>query len=80
MRDTLKRQKVNTKEEFDERLKQVSTEFAEQVRRRGGGWRGCQESMDVGCYCNYLRCFEVCFLLLHVMSVVGSTVLYDKLF
>ena len=37
MRDTLKRQKVNTKEEFDERLKQVSTEFAEQVRRRGGG-------------------------------------------
>lgn len=38
IRETLKRQKVNTKEEFDERLKQVSTEFAEQVRRDDRSW------------------------------------------
>jgi translation initiation factor 5B len=31
VRDTLKRQKPNTKVEFDERVKQVSMEFAEQV-------------------------------------------------
>ena len=32
MRDTLKRQKANTKDEFDERAKQTVAEFAEQVR------------------------------------------------
>ena len=31
VRDTLKRQKTNTKDEFDERTKQTIAEFAEQV-------------------------------------------------
>ena len=31
IRDTLKRQKTNSKVEFEERVKQVTTEFAEQV-------------------------------------------------
>ena len=32
IKDTLKRQKPNTRAEFEERVKQVSTEFAEQVK------------------------------------------------
>ena len=31
VRETLKKQKVNTKEEFDERVKDTVTQFAEQV-------------------------------------------------
>ena len=33
VRETIKKQKVNTKEEFDERVKDTVTQFAEQVSK-----------------------------------------------
>lgn len=41
MKDTVKKQKVNTKDEFEERVRGVVTEFAEQVHRVYVEWFNC---------------------------------------
>ena len=41
----------------------------------GGGGRGHQESIDVGCYCNCLRCFKVSFPLCLLLAQLYCTTL-----
>lgn len=65
VRDTLKRQKANTKSEFEERTKQTIAEFAEQV----SNMNLCELSYITESLITYKSFYPVCYMEFYFLSI-----------